>query len=637
MKKRGKMKSIRMNNLGVSVMISYVILISIGIALSIGVYIWLVDYANVDGKIDCKADTSLVVKQYIIEQKPAPDNNRTINLTIKNNGLFNISGFFITLGDDAKTIPKTPALEYYPDIPQLDAGFYDFEFPLGPGKEGYAEFRLDDLDKVETMQLQPFIYNEDGTKKIYCEHALIRENVLINPILIPGLVSWFKFDGRVLDANEENDGVIEGNPFYVDGKLGKGMKFDGEDDYVNTNINAELSGDITLSVWAKISFINSIGDDYIVGRNLGGYNNGDFGLYFDEGTDKIVFFIQDGINIEEAISNDPVPDTDWHHYIALYNSTGLYLFVDGVKQSDVGASITLPIHGSETVGIGAESGITPGGFFNGSIDDVAIYNKALTEWEILQLYESYPEPPASTCDDEIKNQGEINVDCGGPCSACGLLDFPSLVSLWKFEDNLDDSGLIGGNDGICTYCPGYVDGKSGKAIEFDNDRVDIAHSSSLTFGGYIDSYSFSLFVKATNPAPIGARIIEKRDGSTSYPISMQVNNPSNNNDLGNYIYQKTPVNFPGNTILGTKLWDGNWHHIVFVVDSSTDKLYSYLDGDIYTTDDNTITASTDNDHTLFIGSNFALNRNFTGSVDEIAIFNKALSDAEVLEINNSYG
>ena len=67
MKKRGKMKNIRMNKLGISLMVSYVLLISIGITLSIGVYIWLVDYANIGEKTDCKADTKLIVENYKIK------------------------------------------------------------------------------------------------------------------------------------------------------------------------------------------------------------------------------------------------------------------------------------------------------------------------------------------------------------------------------------------------------------------------------------------------------------------------------------------------------------------------------------------------------------------------------------------
>ena len=49
---------------GVSEILSYVILISIAVSLSIGVYAWLKDYANVNPKIDCKDGTSIMLSDY---------------------------------------------------------------------------------------------------------------------------------------------------------------------------------------------------------------------------------------------------------------------------------------------------------------------------------------------------------------------------------------------------------------------------------------------------------------------------------------------------------------------------------------------------------------------------------------------
>ena len=76
-------------------MISYVLLIFITITLSVGVYVWLKDYAVVTEKTDCKDGTSLIIESYNIEENP---DNKTITVFVKNNGLFNASGFGMSEG-----------------------------------------------------------------------------------------------------------------------------------------------------------------------------------------------------------------------------------------------------------------------------------------------------------------------------------------------------------------------------------------------------------------------------------------------------------------------------------------------------------------------------------------------------------
>jgi len=388
MKKRGKMKNIRMNKLGISLMVSYVLLISIGITLSIGVYIWLVDYANIGEKTDCKADTKLIVENYKIKYQKS-DNNRTINLTIKNNGLFNISGFFITFGNDTKRIPKK-AVRLYKIGYQPDPGFYDFEPPITPG-DTYKNivFRLEDLDIVEIMQIQPFIYDEDEIERIYCEQSLIKQNVLINPSLIFGLVSWWKFDGNILDVKSKNDGVIGGSPVYDDGELNQGLKFDGEEDYVNIsdNFNLDMEDAITISAWIKLDDFGSMQKILTKRSDYDGYI---FGIKNDG---KLYGGIGDGVGFEVTDGVTILKD-QWYHVSMVYEdyTDRLLTYINGTLVENMTTTKSLSVSGEELT-IGAQNTYIGSGsvgqFFNGTIDEVAIYNKALTEWEILQLYNSY--------------------------------------------------------------------------------------------------------------------------------------------------------------------------------------------------------------------------------------------------------
>jgi len=319
-----KIREKNKNKQGVSLMISYVLLIFITISLSIGVYIWLKDYATITEKINCKDGTSLTIENYNIERKN--DNNNTLNLSIKNNGLFNVSGFLISAGNDSKKIPMQLIWARFPQV-QAYPGYFDFkgfsgDQDLGPGQKQNAVFNLGDLDKLEIIQIQPYIFKKNNIDKIFCEQALIKQVILINPSLIPGLVSWWKFDGNVLDYGVGNNGKIQGNPVYISEKLNQGMKFDGIDDAVNSTLTQAKT---TTCFWYKNSTASS-----------------------------------------------------WTHVV---NSSGRY-FVNGI----IGTPSQYPIYiNGDYVYIGKNAS----NFFNGSIDEVAIYSKALSDWEILQLYNSY--------------------------------------------------------------------------------------------------------------------------------------------------------------------------------------------------------------------------------------------------------
>lgn len=310
-KKRDKKRG--MNKLGVSLMISYVLLIFITIALSIGVYTWLKDYAVVSERIDCKDGTSLIIESYNIKETV---NNKTITLFVKNNGRFNIDGFLITAGNNSQRVP----LELIESLILGNLkGHFRFDPALGPKESISAEFSIDSLDLIETVQIQPFILKKNQISRIYCEQALIRQEVLINPSLIPGLVGWWKMNGNVLDySSNENNGTIIGTPNYTPGRLNQGLEFD-LNDYVEAIVTQDKK---MVSLW---------------------YN-----------TDI----------------------TDWTHVV--FNSSTFY--VDGVYSASNPASSIV----DTTSNI-----ITIGNGFAGTIDEVAIYDRHLSEWEALQLYNSY--------------------------------------------------------------------------------------------------------------------------------------------------------------------------------------------------------------------------------------------------------
>ena len=162
----------KMNKNAVSVMVSYAILISITIGLSIGIFVWLKAYANVTPLPECKPETSVILNDYEC-------GIGRIKLDITNNGLFNVDGFILLVGEDSGKLPtetlQAISLGAYHTLGQ---GHFVFLSPLKPGKTEEVEFSTGASYKkdIQKIQIQALILSEKGDK-IPCENAVISQTL----------------------------------------------------------------------------------------------------------------------------------------------------------------------------------------------------------------------------------------------------------------------------------------------------------------------------------------------------------------------------------------------------------------------------------------------------------------------------
>jgi len=370
-----KIREKNKNKQGVSLMISYVLLIFITISLSIGVYVWLKDYAVITEKINCKEGTSLMIESYNINQTGG---NKTFELSIKNNGLFNIGGFLITAGNNSKRIPMQPI--WAKNQVQVYPGYFDFEPELGPGQRTNAEFSIGELDKLEIIQIQPYIFKENNIDKIFCEQALIKQAILINPGLIPGLISWWKFDGNAQDSKDGNNGKIQGNPVYVNGKVNQGLWLDGNDyvDFGNSTLFNE--NNITLSAWIypkRVTNQQSILSRFPVGGGAGQFN---FYIINSKLNFDIPWVKGNVVTGVTTLSSD-----QWYHAVYTRSGNVHTLYLNSIQENQKIDSAAFVMNGN----VWAGAAQNPAAYFNGTIDEVTIYNKALSAGEVSQLYNLY--------------------------------------------------------------------------------------------------------------------------------------------------------------------------------------------------------------------------------------------------------
>jgi len=177
---------------------------------------------------------------------------------------------------------------------------------------------------------------------------------------------------------------------WVEGKYSCGIDFDGSDDYVSVTSTAgsslDITGAITLSAWVKNDDALIASTEYIVGKWSSSDRAYQLWRLSDEtyqfGTDR------DGDGSPQAVTASAVhADTNWHHVVGVFvPSTSAKIYVNGVLEGTDEASIPATIHSSPTdLTIGIYSGGLSSGF-DGTIDDIRIYNYALTQQQINNVY-----------------------------------------------------------------------------------------------------------------------------------------------------------------------------------------------------------------------------------------------------------
>ena len=212
------------------------------------------------------------------------------------------------------------------------------------------------------------------------------------PSYVPqnGLVGWWPFNGNANDeSGNGNNGTVNGATLTMDrfGNANKAYSFDGVNDFISMN-NAPLTNfPFTLSGWIKC---NVLANDPMI--SLGEYGTTNQKLYFTpsyNGTGKPSIGTA-GAN--EITSKDAVATIgNWHHVVVVvnsYNTNSVLFYFDGKLLSGnttKGTNIPFPLNNTGFT-IGKHS-ITSGiNFANASIDDIAIWNRALTEQEIKNIY-----------------------------------------------------------------------------------------------------------------------------------------------------------------------------------------------------------------------------------------------------------
>jgi hypothetical protein len=176
---------------------------------------------------------------------------------------------------------------------------------------------------------------------------------------------------------------IDDRPQWVDGIVGKALDFDGENDFVDCGSDASLdfgTGDFTISAWIKST--GTAASKMIVSKiNVSTW----VGFALEREVSEIEFYVN---GTHGNFTSCPIiNDGEWHFIVVMRVGENIYLYVDGEYiQTLNNANYALNVNDANAFKIGKNDYAGINTFFDGLIDEVRIYKRALTEGEIKAIF-----------------------------------------------------------------------------------------------------------------------------------------------------------------------------------------------------------------------------------------------------------
>ena len=433
-----------------------------------------------------------------------------------------------------------------------------------------------------------------------------------------GLVGHWTFDGKhttattVEDVAGNNDGTIYG-AIPARGIIGQAMEFDGVDDYIpiSSFTYNSTETEITVATWFNTTAsANNI---------LASYDRNEYWRLEIGGnaaaTNKIgMSFFTNGGQIDNFGSSTTVTDGEWHHVVFVFNNGTADLYVDGVKENTISSGTALGSGSTRYgfLGVGSEASSFdatkgPTDYHSGLLDDFRMYNKALTEEEILGLYSATKPSSMSSSTDELVTSG--------------------LAGHWSFDDGTINGTTVtdvsgSGNNGTLIGNTNQAAGKIREALLFDGDG-DVVNTNIRP--NEIDStpVSFFAWVKIASGAAVDGRqkIFSGYAGGA---------------DRWDFEYISDKLRFAaygaGVTAVGaTTLNEDTWYHVGFVWTPGQDvKLYFNGAEDGSNAVSN---SSLDVGVSFHIGGRAGLSeKEWEGLIDDVRIYNRALTEEEITQL-----
>jgi hypothetical protein len=553
---------------------------------------------------------------------------------------------------------------------------------LAPSAPGYGAVQTFNFTATTTNSTLAFTDTSTATTAV----DVLLDNVTVSAIgncdpSPAGLVSWWQAESNANDSADGNNGVLANGVSFAAGKVGQAFSLEGVDDFVSFADSPSLRlTNLTIEGWFNFAAVG--GPRILVAKTAGTVyesyllfaNGGDIMAGVGDTTAGVTTLLQFNLN--------PVLGT-WYHIAYTFDDAANYhaLYIDGVLRAS-GANNTTIGYDTHPVMVGAEfENEAANFFFAGQIDEVSIYNRALTVSEIQAVFNAGSDgkcPPQPVLSLTISPAagfytnavtvaiGAVNAGTnavvhytldGSPpstnspvYSAAFSVTNTATVSARAFVNGAPASEMIastfrfwsgssgcvappgaiswwtgdGTTDDVLGLNPGVVVGEAtfapgfiGQAFSFGAEGDAITVANSASL--QLQTFTIEAWAKrqSTNQASLGVY------GNGTFFAYGSGGYAFGIFDDGRLLLTRVGVSYVAST---TTVTDTNWHHVT-VTKSGTNVSF-YVDG---------VRGGNTNYNTTFtFGSNAAIGAtgdnlaaSFYGLIDELAIYGRALSTNEV--------
>lgn len=206
------------------------------------------------------------------------------------------------------------------------------------------------------------------------------------PLLVPeGLVAYYPFDddiddSMVDDLAGDNDGSCQECPVPTPALFGAALLFDGRRQYVHVSSAPELitSSAFTVAAWVRLDKVTAT-DSCPASRQYVGTFYNTYQLCVTPAK-TLAFYSYDETNLHLQTGPE-LPLGEWHHVALRYDGTAKAIVLDGIIGVPAAVQIAFDTTSSITFGADIDNAQIVGGF-SGAIDEVRIYDRALTPVEL---------------------------------------------------------------------------------------------------------------------------------------------------------------------------------------------------------------------------------------------------------------
>jgi hypothetical protein len=414
---------------------------------------------------------------------------------------------------------------------------------------------------------------------------------------------------------------------WISGKRGKALSFNGSNAYAATVATSAIqSQDFSVSFWVNPGVqTNAIAT--IMDYTHAMPSSGNWAIQSEDATTSKNYYLAwwNGASWDGAITGPGTGvqinnDGAWKNVTYVKSGANIKGYLNGTLAWNATAGNANIAYSSRSIDFGYAGGI--GRYFNGSLDEIRMYNRPLSVTEISRLYSAGASKINSSQNNRITN---------------------GLVGLWSFN-GADMNGTTAydrsgnGNNGTLVNGPTQAIGKIGQALNFtaaSTQKITVPSSSSLNITGSMTTSAWVWLNSLPTPGNIMSVICKYDSSSNAGGYDMRIYNNGSNYTVG-FVTNNGAVQGGTDVTFDLSPYLNQWMFLTAVYDGAN--VIIHVDGNEIGRAASTINPAA-NAKLLNIGSfgyhtpdSSELPRYLDGKLDEVRLYNRALSSAEINQL-----